>query len=66
MMQKYSVPIFGLSGTIEVVAESEAEARQIVKDGKYEKRQCYIDLYDIMDVGAEDEIENVTKAVRNA
>ena len=66
MMQKYSVPIFGLSGTIEVVAESQAEARQIVKDGKYEERQCYIGLYDIMDVGAEDEIENVTKEVRNA
>lgn len=62
-MQKYSVPVFGLSGEIEVVAENEAEARQIVKEGKYEERQCYIDLFDIMDVGAEDEIENITKGV---
>ena len=61
MMQKYSVPVFGLCGEIEVVAENEAEARQIVKDGKYEKRQCCIDLYDIMDVGEEDIIENITK-----
>lgn len=60
-MQKYSVPIFGLSGEIEVVAENETEARQIVKDGKYEEKQCHVDLYDIMDVGAEDEIENITE-----
>ena len=60
-MQKYSVPVFGLCGAIEVVAENEAEARKLVKDEKYEERQCFIDFYNIIEVGGEDEIENITK-----
>ena len=46
---------------LKLAEENEAEARKLVKDEKYEERQCFIDFYNIIEVGGEDEIENITK-----